>query len=186
MHSNYKSVCQRVLAFIFVQSIHDNPYNRYNLKKILGYSFLGCCLLLILFLFTLNSINTRSCFYLRRGINAILINNTDNYIDRVVFGRNDCYNSNLSLSDIYPNSVRSGHKFLRLDGIAMFYYDSNLISRFIPVGYLWGSPNQIYLLIVEINEINSEGRITSYNVFNMDNTSRFQLLRMSMSLCNYN
>ena len=122
-------------------------------------------------------------FNFRLGINVMVVNNTDRFIERLTFGRTNDINDNLTLFDIAPNSTASGHKLMHLDGIAMFYMDDNLQDRLIPVGYLWGWYRQRYFLIIKIDEIDSAGMITIHRVFNIDTVgSRFQLIRMYMSL----
>jgi hypothetical protein len=142
---------------------------------------MACGLLLILavpaFAFVLTS-------NFRLGLNVVVVNNTEKYISRLVFGNTAYPPDNLAIYSLEPGSASSGYRRLRLDGIAMFYEDDNLRVRTIPVGYMYGSPNQIYLLIVKINAVNDDGEIVEHEVFNIDTASGFQLAGMFRALSN--
>ena len=132
-------------------------------------------ILIVLLIFIINF------FIIGRGLTVTVINNSNYNIERLSFGgRGTDDEDKLDLFNISSGDTVRGYKYMTLDGIAMFYKNSNGHDEFIPVGYMYGY-YQKYSLIIEINEI-IDGVIVEYTIYNMDTTPFVERLLMNVRI----
>ena len=166
-------------------------------------SIIWMTVLPLLMLFWLNTF-VDPYLQIDRGLSIIVVNNTERHIDLLLFGSREyedmlrfgrwdlridealALSNNITIFDIDAGGIGRGNGQFRITGIGMFYRDDEGIGSLIPVGYKGGSICQRYLLIVEINEIDDEGVITDYEVFNRTTIPSGRLIPMFLELSRNN
>jgi len=143
-----------------VSPINQDRVLRVKLNRKL---IIGGLILFSLLIFIINF------FIIGKGLTVTVINNSNYDIESLSFGSVVDDEGNLNLFNVDSGDIVKGYKCMTLDGIAMFYKNSNDYNEFIPVGYMYGYYSK-YSIIIEINEI-IDGVIVDPIIYNMDTSS---------------